>query len=83
MKPTQKHRPAIWECLLGTVYAMNADREVQYFDYNWDAAMEFAGVTDESDLRTYRKRERVSYSRHGSLLDEPRFGQLVLWMVDR
>lgn len=26
-RPTQAHRPALWEAMLGTVYAMNADRE--------------------------------------------------------
>ena len=28
MRPTLKHTPAIWECLLGTVYARNAQGEV-------------------------------------------------------
>ena len=85
MKPTQKHRPAVWEGMLGTVYAMNEDREVRYFDYKWDEAMEFAGVTQDGDfadrdLRVARKTERVSYSRTGSTLDEPRHRQWVLWI---
>lgn len=78
-KPTLKHRPAVWECMLGTVEAMNADGETRYFDYDWPAALAYAGIdpTDETaDLRTFRKTERVRYSngRH-----EPRRGQLVLW----
>lgn len=43
MKPTLKHRPAIWEAILGTVYASNGI-EVRYFDYRWDEARAFAGV---------------------------------------
>lgn len=55
MKPTLKHRAAIWECLLATVYARNAAGEVRYFDYDWDAAREFAGVALEgSDPRVWR-----------------------------
>ena len=54
MKPTQKHRIAIWECMLGTVYASNGT-ETRYFDYDWDGAREFAGVTAEgADPRVYR-----------------------------
>jgi len=49
--PTLKHRPAIWECMLGTVYAQNDAGEVQYFDYRWDDARAFAGVTPERDPR--------------------------------
>jgi hypothetical protein len=55
MKPTLKHRPAIWECMLATVYAMNDAGQTKYFDYDWDAAREFAGVDrPEADLRVYR-----------------------------
>ena len=50
--PTRKHRAAIWECMLGTVYAMNDAGEVRYFDYKWDEAVAFAGVTPERDPRT-------------------------------
>jgi hypothetical protein len=49
--PTAKHRPAIWECMLGTVYAMDDHGEVRYFDYRWDDAREFAGVSPDRDPR--------------------------------
>jgi hypothetical protein len=45
--PTSRHRTAVWECLLGTVYARNDAGEVKYFDYDYPAAMAFAGVTPE------------------------------------
>lgn len=53
MRPTLNHRPAVWECLLGTVYAMNDAGEVRYFDFDYDAANEFAGVTADRDPRTF------------------------------
>lgn len=59
MKPTQKHRIAIWECMLGTVFARNAEGEVKYFDYDWDGAREFAGVTAEADPRVFRNQFAV------------------------
>lgn len=49
--PTNKHRPAIWECMLGTVYAMDDQGEVRYFDYRWDEARAFAGVSPDRDPR--------------------------------
>lgn len=44
MKPTLKHRIALRECMLGTVYAVD-DRGVEkYFDYDWEAAHRHAGI---------------------------------------
>ena len=61
MKPTQKHRPAIWECMLGTVYARNAEGETRYFDYDWDAAIEFSGALLEgADPRVWRSPDRYA-----------------------
>lgn len=55
MKPTQKHRMAIWENMLGTVYARNDAGETRYFDYDWAGAIAFAGADDTSrDLRTWK-----------------------------
>jgi len=50
---TLKHRPLIWECMLGTVYAMGSEGP-KYFDYNWDAAREYARVSLHTDLRITR-----------------------------
>lgn len=82
MKPTKKHRPAIWENLLGTVMAMNDLGETHYFDYDWDAAIEHAGVNDDTarDPRLFRKKERISYSNGAHTLSDPQMGKLVLWI---
>lgn len=77
-KPTKAHRPAIWECMLGTVYARSPEGEVRYFDYDWEAAKEFAGVNEDADPRLARHTERVSYS--GDYTKDPRRGQMVLWV---
>lgn len=77
MQPTTKHRPAIWEMLLGTVEAMNDAGEVRYFDYDYDAAVAFAGVEEEGrDPRLARARQGSNFhDRHW--IDK---GQLVLYV---
>ena len=79
MRPTKKHRPAIWENMLGTVYGMNDEGVTRYFDYRWDEAIEFAGVTPDRDPRAARKTERVRYTKDSST--EPRDRQFVLWIT--
>lgn len=76
-KPTLKHRPAVWECMLGTVYARSPQGEVRYFDYRWEQAVEFAELGE--DLRTFRAPEAVRYySNPGASI---RRGQPVLWTL--
>lgn len=77
--PTKKHRPAIWENMLGTVYAMNDDGETRYFHYDHEGAIAFAGVTPDRDPRLAPKKERVRYTRYA--WTEPRTGQTVLWIT--
>lgn len=82
MKPTQKHRPAIWEAMLGTVEAMNPDGKVKYFDYDWDAARAYAEVdAPEADPRVARTPSpaRCRYSNDSSR--DPRPGQFALWVL--
>ena len=70
---TKRHSPLIWECLLGTVYARNANGEVKYFDYDYAGAREFAGVAQATDLRVSKtKKVYQGY---------PRYGQLALWGI--
>lgn len=53
---TRRHVPLVWECMLGTVEARNPETgEEKYFDYDWDAAREFAQVEKASDLRIFAK----------------------------
>lgn len=78
MRPTQKHRPAIWECMLATVFACNARGDVRYFDYDWDAAREFAGVDAEgADPRVFKSDRRMNVGRAGEAV---RKGQAVLYV---
>lgn len=81
MRPTLKHRPAIWEMMLGTVYAMNDAGEVRYFDYNWEGARAFAGV-DEPD-----RDPRHSRALRGHLdylgTSAPNTRQMVLWVLKK
>jgi len=80
MKPTLKHRPAIWECMLGTVYAMNNERDIRYFDYKWEDAIKFAGIAKERDIRIYRVKERVSWG-SPEYASEPSVGRMVVWIT--
>jgi hypothetical protein len=76
-KPTLKHRPAIWECMLGTVYARNELGETKYFHYDWDDARDWAGVTTGADLRLWRAAENGT----GPLGSGYRKGQRVLYVL--
>lgn len=82
MPPTQDHRPVMWENMLGGVNAMNEDREVEYFDYDYEDAAEFGGVDDGNDVRIGKKKRNVSYSKAGFPSDEPPSGKPVVWIVD-
>lgn len=83
-KPTKNHRPAVWECMLGTVYALNDKRQVKYFDYDHKAALAFAGVDrEDADLRLHRigKHEMTySWADNG---ESPCQGKLVLWISEK
>ncbi len=78
--PTKKHRPAIWEAMLGTVYAADPDGNVRYFDYDYAAAKRFARVRrGRNDLRLYRHKAFVTPYLRSQSAERPRDGQLVLW----
>jgi len=80
MRPTQAHRLAISPGILGTVYAVNAQGEARYFDYDWDAAIAFAGITPGCDPRFAPPRGRYSYVRSGCLEANARIGCKYLWV---
>ena len=79
--PTLKHRPVIWECMLGTVYAASPSGEVKYFDYDWDGAREWAAITEDSDLRLARPSRVRDYPVRYYGDRGPSHNQLVLWAV--
>ena len=74
MRPTQKHRLAIWENMLGTVWAANDAGEARYFDYRWDDAVAFSGALEDGrDPRTYRTDRAYPWPRPGK-------GDPALWV---
>ena len=90
MPPTKDHRPALWEAMLGTVFAMNDVGEVEAFDYDYDAAVRFSGALEKDrDVRIARRRQstRFCLPKEKETLDYayqlPRWrgkGQIVLWV---
>lgn len=76
MNPTRRHRPAIWECMLGTVYARNAAGKVEYFDYDYVAAV--AHVGPYVDARVSRV-TRGYYDLQGTEIPA---GKLVWFVID-
>jgi hypothetical protein len=78
--PTKKHRPAIWECMLGTVFAMNDKGEIKYFDYRYDEARAFAGVDEPG--RNPRLAKYGEWN-HRNMEEDvaPRKGHFVLWVL--
>lgn len=77
---TQKHRPLVWECMLGTVYARDPigavgskNEGVEYFDYHYAEAHRHARVKECTDLRICRT--KYQYSGY------PRKGQWALWGI--
>ncbi len=81
MQPTSKHRAGIWENMLGTVYAMDPNGNVQYFDYDYKAAAKHVGfVTDVRVARFRAYDTRLGWNGQSDTYTLPRHGQLV-WFV--
>ena len=85
--PLKNYRPAMWENMFGTVYAMNDAGEVKYFDYDHDAAKAFAGIGPDSAPRLYRVDRHAYGKTHGEYryggeddYASPSHGKLVLWI---
>lgn len=81
---TKSHVPLVWENMLGTVYARNPETShIKYFDYDYDAAHEYAQVHKATDLRV--SKAPASYSWGGYAHDNdhegPAKGKLALWGV--
>ena len=67
---TQKHRRLIWECMLGTVYALDPldkdiNREEKYFDYDYQAARLHAKVAQCTDLRVCKVNRYAKIALYG------------------
>jgi hypothetical protein len=64
--------------MLGAVLAMDDNGTVRNFDYDWDAAIEFAGVPHKTDIRIAKAKTWLRVGRMVS--DHVRKGQTVLWV---
>jgi len=56
MKPTKKHRLAFRMGILGTIFAINKEGKEEYFDYDYKAAKQYAGIVGDgkvNDVRVY------------------------------
>lgn len=86
-KPTKKHRPVVWEAMLGTVYAMDPTGTVRYFDYDVAAAHRWAGVTEDRaalDLRVSRwtpAHDMFRWHNGRAAATQPHVSQWVLWSL--
>jgi hypothetical protein len=77
---TKNHRPAIWENMLGTVYAMNDQYQTKYFAYDYEAAKEWAGIINKKDIRLAKYKEPfVNWTGFGPDTN-PVKGRLCVWV---
>lgn len=80
IKPTQKHRVAITNGILGTVYAVNAEGTSKYFDYDYRGARAWAGLDTAKDIRlAVPPRKNVVWIKNGDA--NPRNNERCLWVL--
>lgn len=79
LPPTRRHRPAIWENMLGTVIACSDDDDAKYFDYDHEAAIKFSGA-DEDGRDPRVARAKMSLQCGSYVL---RKGQIALWVLSK
>ena len=79
-KPTKGHRAALWENMLGTVWAVNDAGEVKFFDYDLRGARAFAGVKESRDPRVSRHPYPGQRVHNGPDYAQPTNKQLILWI---
>lgn len=83
LQPTKAHRAAVWENMLGTIYAANPVGEVRYFDYDYAAAIAFVGkVTDVRVARFHPYKTPARCHFDDATWQHPRYRQLVWFAVD-
>ena len=76
MKPTLKHRPAVWEAILGTVYAVNDKGVAKYFGYKHNEALKYADVDKNADNRFARTERTYNYNDYQGISRK----QFALWI---
>ncbi len=74
---TPKHKPLVWENMLGTVMAKDptSKAEPKYFDYRWEDARAYAKVDQCDDLRICKS--------PGLYQGWPEKGKMALWGIPR
>lgn len=79
IRPTLKHRAAMWEGMFGAVYAMNDQGVIRYWDYDYEGAKVWAGITNERDIRIFKcPRSHRIYRNDGYVLNENRRAVFIL-----
>lgn len=75
---TRKHKPLIWECMLGSVYARDpVTKKIEYFDYDYEKARSFAKVDECHDLRVVKAKDHINLSQEHRI----KKGQVALWGI--
>ncbi len=69
--------------MLGTLYAMRVcpdggGFESRYFDYEWEEAFEWAGVSNDRDPRLHKNKRRVNWI---GAVHQPSKNKLCLWLL--
>lgn len=82
---TQKHKPLIWEAMLGTVNARSPEGHIKNFDYDYEGAHAHAQSQGHSDLRIAKAPQTYNWRGRGTPEDSvsggPRKGQTALWGI--
>jgi len=80
-RPTKNHKRALFTGVLGTAYGIKPDgTSTKYFDYDWDGAIEYAGILNHGKYQDPRVSRETGAPNH--LPDSPRIGQQVLWVTE-
>jgi hypothetical protein len=77
MKPTKMHRPVLWECMLGAVYAADVAGDARYYDYDYTAAVARIGMV--ADVRVHRADRAMTVRSDDGAEYYIRKGQWVWW----
>jgi hypothetical protein len=81
MRPTRRHRLAIVPGILGTVYGVDSAGRARFFDYDYEAAAAYAGVTAAADPRSAQPRERAQFIRSGAAGANPGIRTRCVWVL--
>lgn len=81
LAPTRRHRAVLWENMFGTVYAVDPNGRVEYFDYNYAAAMRHVGPVEDVRVARHVPYRTLLHLDGSEDYMRPRAGQLVWFAV--